>query len=499
MIPSPVPHDWVKHTLEYDRLTFWAVPYAWYLNQIREGRPFALARWSDGEWPCVLGREGANTDKHPYSVELRRDLTKTLLEIRDHGAPYIVGLQEFVGRQHPLNEHVHAWMIAHDLSIEWVSGEVFHRASVRDKLGPLFKALAARGVILVGPTRLGALSSYFPIRQHVEVPLLNCHTEASRIIHEVRAAIDQHGIGPVVSFSASMSTKYLVHEINKTHPEATLIDVGALWEPYVGVSCRKYHDDIVKRLQKQKKIGVTPTVSAPPRPKPSTSPLPSSRQTTPRVVVITCTLGPTDPLQTPSLIAEGVDYFCVTDRVLPTSSVWRPIQYTFTGDPARAARRVKLCMHEIVKEVAPDCDVYVWVDAAYELHVDPRVFIPGVLRADFALLVHPRRTSIIDEAAAILKRDKPPHPAREVLERQVDRYLGERYPDTALSSTGLFVRRNDVRTIRFNQAWWTEFSAYQHTRDQMSFDYTAWKRGMSIHYLEGHYRANPYATWHHSG
>ena len=498
MIPDPIPHDWVQHTSDYNRLTFWTVPYAWYLNQIRERRPFALARWSDGEWPCVLGREGANTDKHPYSVELRRDLTQTLLELRDQGAPYMVGLQEMVERQHPLNQQVHEWMIAHHLTIPWVSGEVFHRASVKDKLWAMITALAARDVILVGPTRLGALSTYFPIRQHIEVPLVNCHKEAERILYEVRTAIDQHGIGPVVSFSASMSTKYLIHQISKTHPEATLIDVGALWEPYVGVSCRKYHQAVITRLQQQQKIGRAPKKGGIPTLQPSKSPIPSVREYVPKVAVFTCTLGATDPLHTPSLIAEGVDYFCVTDTMLPTLSVWRPVQYAFTGDSAHASRRVKIGLHKIVKQVAPDCDVYIWIDAAYELHVDPRVFIPSILRADFGLLVHPHRTSIVDEAAAILKRDKPPHPPKELLDRQVDRYLGEHYPDLALSSTGLFVRRNEMRTQKFNTAWWLEFNAYRHTRDQMSFDYVVWRRGMTIHYLEGHYRANPYATWHHS-
>lgn len=499
MIPSPVPHDWVKHTPEYDRLTFWTVPYKWYLDELRARRPFALARWSDGEWPCVLGREGANTDKHPYSVELRRDLTQVLTEIQAEGAPYQVGLQELVGRQHPLSEQVHDWMIAHDLRIDWVSGEVFHRASIKDKLWPLMKVFNERGVILVGPRRLGALTSHFQIVQHIEVPLVNCHQAAARIIHEVRTALDTHGPGQhrVVSFSASMSTKYLVHELVKTHPTATLVDVGALWEPYVGVTTRKYHTAIIERLREQKKIGVTPTVRAPAAPAPSTSPLPSVRVTTPKVVVFTSTLGPTDPLHTPSVIPEGVDYFCVTDQAIPTSSVWRPVQYDAIGDPVRASRRVKLRLHEIVRQVAPDCDVYLWIDAAYELHVDPRVFLPSVLRADFGVLVHPHRSSIIDEAAAIMKRDKPPHPSQAVLDRQVDRYLSERYPDRILSSTGLFVRRNDARTARFNDAWWLEFNAHRHTRDQMSFDYVAWKQGMTIHYLEGHYRANPYATWHH--
>ncbi len=501
MIPDPIPPDWVHHTGDYDRLAFWTVPYQWYLTQLCEGHPFALARWSDGEWPCVLGRQGANTDKHPYSVELRRDLLDTLAEIRDHGVSYLIGLQEAVARTHPLNEQVHDWMVAHKITIPWVSGEVFHRASIRDKLKPLFTVLNARDVILVGPMRLRAMSTHFRIRQHIEVPLLNCHADAVRIIHDIRTALDTAGsANPVVTFSASMSTKYLVHQISKTHPTATLIDVGALFEPYVGVACRKYHHAIITRLRDQQTLGGAPTVTAPSAPTPSRSPISSVRRTTPTVVVFTATLGPdTDALHEPSVIAEGVEYFCLTNTPIPTTSVWRPVQFDATDHPVYAARRAKLCLHETVHQVAPDCDVYIWIDAAYELHVDPRVFIPTALRADIGMLVHPHHTSIIDEAAAIMHRRAPPHPwpSQADLDRQVDRYLSERYPNTALSSTGLVVRRNDVRTHKFNNAWWLELQAYRHTRDQMSFDYVAWKQGIVIHYLEGHYRANPYATWHH--
>jgi hypothetical protein len=505
MIPSPVPPGWLFQRTEYDRLDFWTIPLEWYLARIQARDPFALARWSDGEWPCVLGTQGANTDKHPYSLELRRDLTQVLVELqqRQPDTPsYLVGLQEMVARQHPLNERVHTWLVTHDLRLPWVSGEVFHRASIKDRLWPFIEALADRGVILVGPARLAPLATYFPLRQHVTVPLLNCHADAPRVLKEVRAALDAVGDAdpPVVSFSASMSTKYLVHEIHKTHPQATLIDVGALWEPYVGVRCRRYHEAIIQRLTTQGRLGKAspPAKEAMPKTDTPTGPIVAVRPAAATIAVFTARIGPdADPLQEP-VAAPGVEYFCATDQPIPPTSRWRPLQVDREqDDPVWTARRFKILLHRTVDQVAPDVDAYLWIDAAYALRVDPHVLLPAILRGDLAVLPHPHRQSIIAEAEELLRRHKPPHVSRDLLDRQIDRYLGERYPDETLSSTGLLVRRRDRRTAKFNERWWTELCAHRHTRDQMSFDYAAWKSGLGVVNLEGHYRANPYAIWHH--
>lgn len=218
------------------------------------------------------------------------------------------------------------------------------------------------------------------------------------------------------------------------------------------------------------------------------------------LVVCTATIGPTaDPLHDPTIIVPGVRYLCATD--LPRrhrSRIWQPVHVPLVaGDPVLTARQFKIRLHETIRRLVPECTYYVWIDAAYELQVDPTVLVPRLATHDLAVLVHPHRSSIVDEAAAIAGRRKPPVFPMDVLQPQVDRYLADQYPDRSLSTTGLLVRRNDDRTAAFNDRWWQELTTYGHTRDQMSFDYAAWKTGLSITYLEGQYRANPYAFWHH--
>lgn len=215
--------------------------------------------------------------------------------------------------------------------------------------------------------------------------------------------------------------------------------------------------------------------------------------------VFTARIGPqSDPLHEPTVYGEGVEYYCATETRIATSSIWQPLRISAyeAQDPIRASRRVKLRLHTIVQEVASCCDAYLWIDAAYELHVDPHIFLSSVLRGDLGVLPHPLRTSIVDEAVAIAQRHLPPHTPLPLLREQAARYIREGYPDRKLSTAGLLVRRRDHRTVQFNEAWWQEFTKQGHTRDQMSFDYLAWKHDLSITYLRGQYRDNPYATWH---
>jgi hypothetical protein len=52
-------------------------------------------------------------------------------------------------------------------------------------------------------------------------------------------------VRPVVAFSAGMVSNLLIHELSGR--EATLIDFGSVWDPYVGLATRNYHAAILQR------------------------------------------------------------------------------------------------------------------------------------------------------------------------------------------------------------------------------------------------------------
>lgn len=203
-------------------------------------------------------------------------------------------------------------------------------------------------------------------------------------------------------------------------------------------------------------------------------------------VVYTAVLGETDTLRDPSFLAPGVKYSCFTDRPLTTSS-WQRVEIPTARDSVTAARHVK------IMSAPPEADFTLWIDSAFRLEVDPVIFAPLLLRADLLAFRHPWCSTLEDEICEISGRGLVPE---AVLKNQLSDYSQAGFPsDTPHSSTGFLVRRNDLRTRTFNRTWWAELTRHGHPRDQMSFDYAAWRCGMRIHYLEGQYRDNPYATW----
>lgn len=210
---------------------------------------------------------------------------------------------------------------------------------------------------------------------------------------------------------------------------------------------------------------------------------------TPSMAVFTAVFGDTDELRDPVIVAPNVRYYCASDRPVD-SRVWRHLNFLATSASVLDARHFKLGLGARIE--ARRVDAYLWIDAAYQLQVDPTILLPHLLRADLAVLPHPARDTIAAEAQEIVKLGLA---ESHDVSRQLMFYQQDGYPDTRLSSTGFLLRRNDARTHRFNEHWLVEFSTSGHTRDQLSFNYTAWKQGLVIHDLEGHYRDNPYADW----
>ena len=209
--------------------------------RIGAGRPFAFSRWGDGEWSCILGHGGSNCDGHPYSKLLRLDLTAVLLA----RPTYHLGMQAFALRR--FGPAIEAWLARRGLGPTWVDADLFAMASWHDELTPLTDALACRAVILAGPDYLSALS-LFKIARHIVIPERNCYVATAATLAATDRAL-RHLPRAVVVISAGMSANILVHRLHAAHPRATLIDVGSLWEPYVGRATRRYHRAVLARLR----------------------------------------------------------------------------------------------------------------------------------------------------------------------------------------------------------------------------------------------------------
>lgn len=215
------------------------------VDQLRAGTPVAFSRWGDGEWSAILGKSGQNCDGHAYTTELLRDLTQ-VLEARP---TYYLGLQNAALRRY--GPEIEVWLAVRKLDLPWVPADLWHQASIKDQLEPFLEVLRAREVILVGPLRVVGHDLPFPRTGTVLVPLVNCHTEVDQVVNKVELFLSASPQAIVV-LSASMSANVIIHRVHQQYPDATLLDLGSLWEPYVDVANRAYHHDVRARLRAQR-------------------------------------------------------------------------------------------------------------------------------------------------------------------------------------------------------------------------------------------------------
>lgn len=211
------------------------------------------------------------------------------------------------------------------------------------------------------------------------------------------------------------------------------------------------------------------------------------------VVVYTAAIGTTEMPPAPHVLDPHVRYVCMSDRQLPLKG-WELMPVKSGGDSRRAARRAKALSHRHF----PTADVAIWIDASFQLQVLPHVLITDMMTTScvIAAFRHPDRRRISDEARIIIEQRM----ARQAdVERQIATYQHDGFdtpdaPQGVLTTTGLLVRTHTPRVREFNDRWWHEMKAHT-LRDQLSIDYCASKLELSIGYLFGHYRANPYALY----
>lgn len=211
-----------------------------------------------------------------------------------------------------------------------------------------------------------------------------------------------------------------------------------------------------------------------------------------RIVVCTAWLGAADTLRSPRVINPDVRYRCFTDRADQIVG-WDRHQVTKTGLPRRLARWAKT--HALW---LPPHDVSIWIDASFELLVDPVEIVAAaaLTGAQVVGFAHPDRRRISEEAAAIIRWNLAPEAS---VTRQVAAYHAAGFdrpenPQTVLTTTGLLVRWSSPAVMRLNEAWWHEQE--RHTlRDQLSLDFCAHRCGVPIGYLPGHYRSNAFVRY----
>ncbi|KKS22834.1 MAG: hypothetical protein UU81_C0047G0006 [Microgenomates group bacterium GW2011_GWC1_41_8] len=217
-----------------------------------------------------------------------------------------------------------------------------------------------------------------------------------------------------------------------------------------------------------------------------------------RTVIYTVIFGNYDELQEPAVLPPGCDFICLADKP-QKSKHWqiRIMEMPVPGDLTRSNRRIKMLAHEYF----PEYEYSVYIDGNVLIKGDVNELIRDYLSdANMALYRHDSRDCIYAEAEAIIKLCKEKGYCQDdpaIIRKQMERYRKENYPlHNGLGTTMVLLRRhNEPDVRRAMEAWW-DIERSESKRDQLSFNYIAWKQNFSFKYFAGYSRNNDYFYRH---
>ena len=203
-----------------------------------------------------------------------------------------------------------------------------------------------------------------------------------------------------------------------------------------------------------------------------------------KLAVFTCVTGGYDAVRRPLCAPPGVDFVCFTDDPPSVPAPWtaRPVPAELRELSAvKRQRVVKICPHRYL----PEYGTTLWVDGNVRVDKDVRAFAARFDLGAFPLYTrpHPSRDCVYEEAAAVLsmRKDSP-----EVVGPLLERYRAEGFPPhSGLVETCLVLRRRDDRACRAFCDEWASEVMLNSRRDQLSFNYVAWRRGFAYGRMEG--------------
>jgi hypothetical protein len=134
-----------------------------------------------------------------------------------------------------------------------------------------------------------------------------------------------------------------------------------------------------------------------------------------------------------------------------------------------------------------DADRTIWIDGTQKILNSKLLALQ--LELPIATFKHPVRTCAYQELQVCcdLKKDN-----ELLMRQQLAAYRDGGYPPFhGLVETACIVRKTCDDVARFNQAWWHEIERFSY-RDQLSFNYTMWRTGMTYDTIPGHRQSSEF-------
>ena len=184
--------------------------------------------------------------------------------------------------------------------------------------------------------------------------------------------------------------------------------------------------------------------------------------------------------------------------------------YNDNNTPSRSLSlhpRLKGKIPKMLEWMEFDADYYFWVDSKFK--IISNIFVEEIItllgEADFGLLKHPYRNSILSELEYMEHAMKEENErylldryTGENMRKQVESYIGsDGFVDDKLFAMGFFVYTKNVVE---NKEWnimkdWFFNNTYWSIQDQLSFPFLLSKHNINYKVFDFHLFNNPYVVW----
>lgn len=202
-----------------------------------------------------------------------------------------------------------------------------------------------------------------------------------------------------------------------------------------------------------------------------------------KICVYTCITGDYDNLKEIKNIEQGIDYICYTNNHNIKSNTWNVkfIENDKELSNVKLARKIKILGTKELKKY----DTVLWMDADISFDTSIKDFITKFVdlkKHDLVGFKHFCRNSIKEEILANIECFNISY--EEAL--KVERFLkNEKFPDNLglIESTLIFRNFNNKKVIETMNIWFDCIKDYSH-RDQLFFNYAAWKTKINFNLID---------------
>ena len=207
-------------------------------------------------------------------------------------------------------------------------------------------------------------------------------------------------------------------------------------------------------------------------------------------IVYTTVFGEYDDVINQNL-PDGWDWICFSEKN----------SLSLYTDNSRNAKKFKILPHRYLQEY----EYSIFIDGNLEVIGDVDELIDKYLMdCNAAFYNHNQapeydKRNCIYEEARFIKWLGDNHPKKhykdnlDVINSQIEGYRNNGYPENngQTRNTILIRRHNNKKIIKTMEDWWSEIR-YHSKRDQLSFNYVAWKNKFKFNYIDGYMRDNEY-------